>query len=401
MVPRPVTDPDHARRRGRRLQPVSANLPLRPDLEGEAPYGAPEIDVPVRLNVNENPYPPSTAVIESIATAVARAAQGLNRYPERDFPRLREALADYLEAESGVHLTPEQIWAANGSNEVMLHVLQAFGGPGRTCLTFTPTYSMYPEYARDTLTDYVTRPRREDFTLDVETAVAAISELRPAVVILASPNNPTGTALPLEDIDRILEAARGHGPMLGAEIGSPARASDCVVVIDEAYAEFRRPGVPSALELLGPANPHLAVTRTMSKAFGAAGLRLGYLAADRALVDALRVVRLPYHLSAVTQAAALAALSHRDELMAQVASLRDERDALVAWLRGRGLTAHESDANFVLFGPFPDRESVWQALLDAGILIRVVGPEGFLRASIGTPEEMERLRSALAAAIGG
>ena len=380
---------------------MSANLPLRPDLEGEAPYGAPEIDVPVRLNVNENPYPPSTAVIESIATAVARAAQGLNRYPERDFPRLREALADYLEAESGVHLTPEQIWAANGSNEVMLHVLQAFGGPGRTCLTFTPTYSMYPEYARDTLTDYVTRPRREDFTLDVETAVAAISELRPAVVILASPNNPTGTALPLEDIDRILEAARGHGPMLGAEIGSPARAGDCVVVIDEAYAEFRRPGVPSALELLGPAHPHLAVTRTMSKAFGAAGLRLGYLAADRALVDALRVVRLPYHLSAVTQAAALAALSHRDELMTQVASLRDERDALVAWLRGRGLTAHESDANFVLFGPFPDRESVWQALLDAGILIRVVGPEGFLRASIGTPEEMERLRSALAAVIGG
>ena len=401
MVSHPVTDPDHARRRGRRLQPVSANLPLRPDLEGEAPYGAPEIDVPVRLNVNENPYPPSTAVIESIATAVARAAQGLNRYPERDFPRLREALADYLEAESGVHLTPEQIWAANGSNEVMLHVLQAFGGPGRTCLTFTPTYSMYPEYARDTLTDYVTRPRREDFTLDVETAVAAISELRPAVVILASPNNPTGTALPLEDIDRILEAARGHGPMLGAEIGSPARAGDCVVVIDEAYAEFRRPGVPSALEMLGPAHPHLAVTRTMSKAFGAAGLRLGYLAADRALVDALRVVRLPYHLSAVTQAAALAALSHRDELMAQVASLRDERDALVAWLRGQGLTAHESDANFVLFGPFPDREAVWQALLDAGILIRVVGPEGFLRASIGTPEEMERLRSALATVIGG
>ena len=379
---------------------MSANLPLRPDLEGEAPYGAPEIDVPVRLNVNENPYPPSMEVIESIATAVARAAQGLNRYPERDFPRLREALADYLEAESGVHLTPEQIWAANGSNEVMLHVLQAFGGPGRTCLTFTPTYSMYPEYARDTLTDYATRARRQDFTLDTDVAVAAINELRPAVIILASPNNPTGTALPLEDITRILEAARGHGPMLGAEIGSPARASDCVVVIDEAYAEFRRTGVPSALELLGSANPHLAVTRTMSKAFGAAGLRLGYLAADRALVDALRVVRLPYHLSALTQAAALAALSHRDELMAQVASLRDERDAFVDWLHSQGLSAHASDANFVLFGPFPDREAVWQALLDAGVLIRVVGPEGFLRASIGTPEEMARLRGALTSAIG-
>ena len=380
---------------------MSANLPLRPDLDGEAPYGAPEIDVPVRLNVNENPYPPSAAVIESIATAVAQAAQGLNRYPERDFPRLRAALADYLKAESDAHPAPEQIWAANGSNEIMLHVLQAFGGPGRTCLTFTPTYSMYPEYARDTLTDYVTRPRREDFTLDVDAAVTAINELRPAVVILASPNNPTGTALPLEDIRRILEAARGHGPMLGAGIGSPARASDCVVVIDEAYAEFRRPGVPSALELVGPANLHLAVTRTMSKAFGAAGLRLGYLAADSALVDALRVVRLPYHLSAVTQAAALAALSHREELMAQVASLRNERDAFVDWLRAQGLTAHDSDANFVLFGPFPDRDTVWRRLLDAGVLIRVVGPEGFLRASIGTPAEMERLRRALVAAIGG
>ena len=380
---------------------MNANLPLRPDLEGEAPYGAPEIDVPVRLNVNENPYPPSAAVIESIATAVAQAAQGLNRYPERDFPRLRAALADYLKAESDAHPAPEQIWAANGSNEIMLHVLQAFGGPGRTCLTFTPTYSMYPEYARDTLTDYVTRPRREDFTLDADAAVTAINELRPAVVILASPNNPTGTALPLEDIRRILEAARGHGPMLGAGIGSPARASDCVVVIDEAYAEFRRPGVPSALELVGPANPHLAVTRTMSKAFGAAGLRLGYLAADSALVDALRVVRLPYHLSAVTQAAALAALSHREELMAQVASLRNERDAFVDWLRAQGLTAHDSDANFVLFGPFPDRDTVWRRLLDAGVLIRVVGPEGFLRASIGTPAEMERLRRALVAAIGG
>ena len=380
---------------------MSANLPLRPDLDGEAPYGAPEIDVPVRLNVNENPYPPSAAVIESIATAVAQAAQGLNRYPERDFPRLRAALADYPKAESDAHPAPEQIWAANGSNEIMLHVLQAFGGPGRTCLTFTPTYSMYPEYARDTLTDYATRPRREDFTLDADAAVTAINELRPAVVILASPNNPTGTALPLEDIRRILEAARGHGPMLGAGIGSPARASDCVVVIDEAYAEFRRPGVPSALELVGPANPHLAVTRTMSKAFGAAGLRLGYLAADSALVDALRVVRLPYHLSAVTQAAALAALSHREELMAQVASLRNERDAFVDWLRAQGLTAHDSDANFVLFGPFPDRDTVWRRLLDAGVLIRVVGPEGFLRASIGTPAEMERLRRALVAAIGG
>ena len=373
--------------------PVSS-LPIRPGLEGETPYGAPELDVPARLNVNENPYAPSPAVIADIADAVARAASSLNRYPDRDFPALREALADYLAVESGVRLDPRQIWAANGSNEVMLHLLEAFGGPGRSCLSFTPTYSMYPEYARDTLTEYVTIPRRDDFSIDVEAAAAAIAERRPAVLIATSPNNPTGTALPLADARALLEAARGNGPT--AADGSP---TDCVVVIDEAYAEFRRPGVPSALELL-EANPHLAVSRTMSKAFGAAGLRLGYLAASRELVDMLRVVRLPYHLSAITQAAALAALAHRDELMGQVASLRAERDALVAWLREQGLTAHESDANFVLFGPFADRRAIWQDLLDDGVLIRVVGPEGFLRASVGTPEEMAAFRAALTKARG-
>ena len=379
-----------------------STLPLRPGLEGVEPYGAPELDVPVRLNVNENPYAPSKAVVESIARAAARAAGGLNRYPDRDFPALRRALADYLAVESGVRLGPESIWAANGSNEVMLHVLQAFGGPGRACLSFTPTYSMYPEYARDTLTDYVTGPRREDFTLDTVAVADAVERLRPAVLVLASPNNPTGTVLPLDDVRTILEAARGRGP--AGPGGAPV---DVVVVIDEAYGEFRRPGVPSALELLaesdaaGPRHPHLAVARTMSKAFGMAGLRLGYLAASRELVDALRVVRLPYHLSALTQAAALAALAHREELMGQVASLRSERDALVAWLRGRGCTAHESDANFVLFGPFEDRDAVFAALLERGVLIRVVGPEGYLRVSIGTPDEMEAFRSALDGVLAG
>ena len=370
-----------------------STLPLRPGLEGEEPYGAPELDVPVRLNVNENPYAPSPAVVESIARAAAGAAGRLNRYPDRDFPALRRALADYLAAESGVRPDWEGVWAANGSNEVMLHVLQAFGGPGRACLSFTPTYSMYPEYARDTLTDYVTGPRRADFTLDAAAVAAAIERVRPAVVLLASPNNPTGTVLPLDDVRAVLEAARGHGPA-GAD-----GAADAVVVIDEAYGEFRRPGVPSALELLveddGGRYPHLAVARTMSKAFGAAGLRLGYLAASRELVDALRVVRLPYHLSAMTQAVARAALAHREELMSRVASLRAERDGAVDWLRSRGLTAHDSDANFVLFGVFPDRRAVWQGLLDRGVLVRVVGPEGFLRVSVGTPEEMARFRHCL------
>lgn len=372
-----------------------SSLPIRPGLEGETPYGAPELNVPARLNVNENPYAPSPAVVADIADAVARAASGLNRYPDRDFPALRQALADYLAVESGARPGADQIWAANGSNEVMLHILQAFGGPGRICLSFTPTYSMYPEYARDTLTEYVTIPRRDDFTIDVDAIADAVAEHRPAVIIIASPNNPTGTALPLTAARALLEAARGNGP--AAADGAP---TDCVVVIDEAYAEFRRPGVPSALELL-EGNPHLAVCRTMSKAFGAAGLRLGYLAASRELIDVLRVVRLPYHLSAITQAAALAALAHREELMGQVASLRDERDSLVAWLRSQGLTAHESDANFVLFGPFADRHRVWQDLLDDGVLIRVVGPEGFLRVSVGAPEEMAALRAALTKALSG
>ena len=374
-----------------------STLPVRPGLEGAATYGAPELDVPVRLNVNENPYAPSPAVVDSIARAVAGAAGRLNRYPERDFPALRRALADYLAVESGVGLSPERVWAANGSNEVMLQVLQAFGGPGRACLSFTPTYSMYPEYARDTLTRYVTRARAEDFTLDIAAVREALEDVRPAVLILASPNNPTGTALPLEDVRAVLEIARGGGPLI--RNGGSAGPSDAVVVVDEAYGEFRRPGVPSALELLieddGGRYPHLVVSRTMSKAFGMAGLRLGYLAASRELVDLLRVVRLPYHLSATTQAAALAALGHREELMSQVASLRSERDALVAWLRERGLTAYDSDSNFVLFGPFQDRGAIFEALLERGVLIRVVGPAGYLRVCVGTPDEMDAFRAAL------
>lgn len=372
-----------------------STLPLRPGLENCRPYGAPELDVPARLNVNENPYAPSPAVIESIASAVAAAAAGLNRYPDRDFPVLREALADYLAKESAVALPPERIWAANGSNEVMLHLLQAFGGPGRTCLSFTPTYSMYPEYCRDTLTGYLTLPRREDFTIDAVGAAELIEREHPAVIIVASPNNPTGTCLEAADLQVLLRAARGNGPRAAAGAGT----TDAVVVVDEAYAEFRRPGVPSALELLAD-NPHLAVTRTMSKAFGAAGLRLGYLAGSRRLIEALRVVRLPYHLSALTQAAALAALSHHEELMAQVASLRAERDALVGWLRAQGLTAHDSDANFVLFGPLADRQAIWQRLVDDGVLIRVVGPEGFMRVSVGTPQEMAAFRQSLSRALG-
>ncbi len=278
--------------------------PLRDELAGLEPYGAPQLSLeiaPVQLNVNENPYGPSPLVVADIAAAVAGAASTLNRYPDREFVALRHALAGYL----GHDIGPQQVWAANGSNEVMLQLLQAFGGPGRTAVSFAPTYSMYPEYARDTSTTWVEGRRDDDFTLDVGRARALVEELRPSVVLLPSPNNPTGTALPSEAVTALCEAG-GDG---------------CVVVVDEAYGEFRRAGTPSALELL-PRHRNLVVTRTMSKAFALAGGRLGYLAADPAICDAIRVVRLPYHLSSVTQAVALAALRHAPELLGKVDQLR-------------------------------------------------------------------------------
>ena len=357
---------------GATATPALADLPVRPELVGEEPYGAPQLDVPVCLNVNENPYPPSPAVAAEIATAVAQAAVGLNRYPDRDALDLRADLAGYL----GHGLTAAEIWAANGSNEVMTHVLQAFGGPGRSVLSFAPTYSMYPEYARNTHTRWLTVPRTADFRIDRAAAVAAVTDAAPDVVLVTSPNNPTGTAVDLDTVRAICDAAPG------------------VVVVDEAYVEFARAGTPSALALL-PEHPRLAVSRTMSKAFAFAGGRLGYLAAAPAFVDALRVVRLPYHLSAVTQAVARVALAHAPEMLGTVDQLRRERDAVAAWLSAQGLEVAESDANFVLFGRFPDRHAVWQGLLDHGVLIRETGPTGWLRVSAGTPDEMAAFRTAL------
>ncbi|TIC88625.1 histidinol-phosphate transaminase [Nocardioides sp. GY 10113] len=365
--------------------------PLREELRGIEPYGAPQLDVPVQLNVNENPYGPSPACVADIAAAAGRAAGTLNRYPDREFTALREGLADYLNGElaratsgTAVRVTPEMVWAANGSNEVMLQLLQAFGGPGRTAISFAPTYSMYPEYARDTHTRWVAGRRAEDFAIDLDAARDLVKREQPSVVLLPSPNNPTGTALPPEAVAALCEATGDDG----------------VVVVDEAYGEFRREGVPSALELLETYR-NLVVTRTMSKAFAGAGLRLGYLAADPAITAAIRVVRLPYHLSAVTQAVAVAALGHAPELLGKVDELRVERDALVAHLRGCGYDVADSDANFVLFGRFADRHAVWQGLLDRGVLIRETGPDGWLRVSVGTPEEMATFRAALAEVTSG
>ena len=343
---------------------------IRDDLRHLHPYGAPQLDVPVQLNTNENPYAPSEALRRAIADAVAGVAGTLNRYPDRDAVDLRKDLADYL----GHGLTARQVWAANGSNEIIQQLLQAFGGPGRSALGFEPSYSMHPLIAQVTATGWIEGSRDADYGMS--TAAEQVRRHRPDVTFVTSPNNPTGTSVPRSLIEEVYDAAPG------------------LVVVDEAYAEFVREGTPSALTLL-PGRPRLVVSRTMSKAFAAAGTRLGYLAADPAVIDALLTVRLPYHLSTVTQAVARAAITHRNEPLATVEALRRDRDDLVAWLRGRGLIAADSDANFILFGIFDDRDAVWQGVLDRGVLIRNTGPEGWLRVTIGTPAENAAFKQAL------
>jgi histidinol-phosphate aminotransferase len=349
------------------------DLPIRDDLRGRQPYGAPQLDVAVRLNTNENSYPLPEPVVEAIGKALAAELTDLNRYPDRDAEALRADLADYL----GHGLTAAHVWAANGSNEVQQQVLQAFGGPGRTALGFGPSYSMHPLLSMGTATRWVGALRGPGFGLTPEAAVEHVARHRPDVVFVCSPNNPTGTALAPETLAAVLATAPG------------------VVVVDEAYAEFARAGTPSALAAL-PDHPRLIVSRTMSKAFGFAGGRLGYLAAHPAVVRAVQLVRLPYHLSSLTQAAARAALAQREALLTTVEAIKEQRDRIVAALRARGLTVADSDANFVLFQVAGgDQEAVWRALLARGVLVRDVGLPGWLRVTAGTPAETDAFLEAL------
>jgi histidinol-phosphate aminotransferase len=351
-------------------------LPLRDDLRGRSAYGAPQLEVPVRLNTNENPFGPSPALAADLAAAVLEAAGELNRYPDRDATALRADLAGYL----GHGLTADQIWAANGSNEILQQLLMAFAGAGRTAMGFEPSYTMHRLIALATGTGWVDGSREEDFTLDTAAVVAEVTQAQPDVVFLTSPNNPTGTALDLSVIEAVYDACVG------------------IVVVDEAYAEFARDGVPSALTLL-PGRPRLVITRTMSKAFSMAGLRLGYLAADPELVECLLLVRLPYHLSELTQSAARVAIRHAPELLRTVGKLREERDRLVRELTALGCEVIPSDANFVLFGGLPgknaDQTVTWQGLLDRGVLIRDVGLPGWLRVTAGTEAENDAFLIAL------
>ncbi|MET0955461.1 MAG: histidinol-phosphate transaminase [Cryobacterium sp.] len=349
------------------------DLPLRANLRGQIPYGAPQLHVPVALNVNENTHPIPPAVAADIAQALAAAILTVNRYPDREFSQLRDDLATYL----GHGLTRDNIWAANGSNEVLQQVLQAFGGPGRSLLGYAPTYSMYSILASGTDTRWIAGGRDADYELSPETAVRWVNETSPDIVFLCSPNNPTGTPLSLETIAAVYDATPG------------------IVVVDEAYAEFAPEGTESALSLLA-GRPRLLVSRTMSKAFAFAGVRVGYLAADPAVTDALRLVRLPYHLSALTQAAAVAALAHTGEMLAMVDDIRVQRDRIVTELTALGFTPLRSGSNFVLFGGVADPHAAFEALLAEGILIRDMGIPGHLRVSAGTEAETSAFLEAIA-----
>ena len=348
------------------------DLPIRDDLRGLSPYGAPQKHVRYALNVNENTHAIPEGVARHIVEALAGAVLGINRYPDREFTVLREALASYL----GHGIEPAQIWAANGSNEIIQQLLQAFGGPGRSVLAFPPTYSMHSIIAAGTGTRWVTAERDAGYALSPETVVSAIEREQPDVVFLCAPNNPTGTPVPLETIEAAYEATRG------------------ILFVDEAYAEFIPAGTPSALGLLA-GRERLVISRTMSKAFAFAGARVGYLAADPAIADALRLVRLPYHLSALTQAAAVAALAHAPEMLAMVDDIAAQRDRLLAELPVLGYRAYDSHANFVLFDGVVDPAATFRALLERDILIRDVGLPGALRVTAGTAEETGAFLAAL------
>ena len=322
--------------------------------------------VPVRyaLNVNENTHPIPEAVAQDIVERLAHAVLTVNRYPDREFTELRESLAAYL----GHGITADQVWAANGSNEIIQQTLQAFGGPGRSVLGFPPSYSMHPIIAAGTGTTWLTAERDADYEISPETAVAAIEAQRPDLVFFCAPNNPTGTPVSLRTIEAAYEATAG------------------IVFVDEAYAEFMPDDAPSALTLL-PGRERLLVSRTMSKAFAFAGARLGYLAADSAVADALRLVRLPYHLSALTQAASLAALAHAPEMLAMVDDIVRQRDRMLVELPKLGYRVFDSQANFVLFDGLDDPTATFRALLERDILVRDVGIPGALRVTAGTADE--------------
>jgi histidinol-phosphate aminotransferase len=351
-------------------------LPLRDSLRPMSPYGAPQVPARASLNTNENPYSPSPALQKAIADAVAQVASDLNRYPDRDATVLRTKLADYINEQSGTKFSADNVWAANGSNEIIQSIFLAFAqGP---VLGFTPSYSMHPLIAKVTGSQWIDGKRNIDFSLNAAEAVSEIQKHKPTLTFITTPNNPTGGAVSIETIQMLADAAKSVGGLL---------------VVDEAYAEFSQE--ISAVTLLSN-NPHVVVIRTMSKAFAFAGARVGYLVSDVSVKDAMMIVRLPYHLSALTQAAAQVAIDHRAELLGGVSTLIKARAHVVQALHDMGLTTIPSSANFVLFTGFKqDAPQLWASMLEKGVLIRDVGLSGYLRVTIGNEAENNLFISAL------
>jgi histidinol-phosphate aminotransferase len=353
-------------------------LPLRQDLRELSAYGAPQVPAAAVLNTNENPYPLTSEISQAIATKVLAVAATLNRYPDRDATVVRAKLAQFINNLSHTDFTEKNIWAANGSNEIIQSLFMAFGSG--SALGFTPSYSMHSLIAKVTGVTWINGSRREDFTLDSEMALQQIQREKPAITFITTPNNPTGSAVTISELEKI------------------ARATPGLLIIDEAYAEFSEE--VSAVSLIKK-YPHVVVIRTMSKAFAFAGVRLGYLVADTAVIDAMYLVRLPYHLSSLTQAAAEVALDHQDQLLVNVAQLRVNRELVAESLQNLGLTVVPSAANFLLFTGFSQPASqLWKDLLDKGVLIRDVGLLGYLRVTIGNEAENQKFIEALSACLG-
>lgn len=349
-------------------------LSVRPDLTELAPYLSPQIPARYRLNTNEAPYPPPEALVKEIAAELEEIT--LNRYPDRDASRLFAAISDHI------GWPQDGLWVANGSNEVFLHLFLAFGGPGRTSLTFEPTYSLHTLIPRIAGTTTRQQTRGDGFAIDVAAAVDEIQREQPEIVIVCSPNNPTGNVEPRASVEALLAVAPG------------------LVVVDEAYGEFARPD-HTCVPLLED-YPNLVVTKTFSKAWRLAGVRIGYMVASPRLVAELARVRLPYHLSAITQVVGEAAIRHAGDTLEMARAIGTERDRIVAELRARNVTTFPSSANFVLF-EVPDPRALWQQLLDRGVLVRVYPDvpslEKCLRVTAGLPEETDAFIAALDEAL--
>ena len=351
-------------------------LPLREALRPMSPYGAPQVPAQASLNTNENPYSPSPALQKAITDAVAKVAADLNRYPDRDATVLRTKIAAYINEFSGTQFSADNVWAANGSNEIIQSIFLAFASGA--VLGFTPSYSMHPLIAKVTGSQWIDGKRNADFSLNTSDAIVQIHENKPTLTFITTPNNPTGGAVTIDEIQKLAEACKAVGGLL---------------VVDEAYAEFSQE--KSAVTLIAN-NPHVIVIRTMSKAFAFAGARVGYLVSDVAVKDAMMIVRLPYHLSALTQAAAEVAIDYRSQLLGGVNDLIQSRAIVVLALHDLGLVTVPSSANFVLFSGFKqEAPQLWAALLEKGVLIRDVGLSGYLRVTIGNEAENTLFISAL------